>query len=50
MKYGQFIDISLLLPTAKSKHFRVVAIKKIFHRHEWEGGEALQLVLPQWGA
>ena len=37
---------SLLL----NKPFCVVAIEKYFHRHEREGGEALQLVLPQWGA
>ena len=50
MKYGRFIDASLLFPTAKSKRFCVVVIEKYFHRHEREGGEALQLVLSQWGA
>ena len=50
MKYGRIIDASRLFPTAKSKRFCVVVIEKYFHRHEREGGEALQLVLPQWGA
>ena len=40
---------SLLSPPSSAVHYCVIATKKSVH-HEWKGGEALQLVLPQWRA